>query len=355
MHAGSYLRIVRRWWWVIVLLVVSTVGTLLALTFFAEAQYEATVTLQVSAPPPQETPLYSSFGRQGLREEIAQTQTSFSELVLEGDIPYRVLDVLPDVGMSGGELRGRITIDIPEGSQLMRVSVRAPDADTAALLANGVVETGMSEYSKLQANPTANTRKFIEQQLEMAKQELEAAEAELTEFQIANRVGSLSSAINSQYDLMRTLHLQRDLAQIDGDAERAQAIEQTLVERESELQNLIGLSNKYTELVGNTDRARAMYDFLVDKQVEAKIKENQILESSYIQVITPARPPRQPVVAIGSTLFAVAGVGSILAGVLLAFLLEYLAVTGVFHPLSRGGEETEESLPTQRETEQDTG
>jgi len=326
----KYFRIIRKWWWVVILLFGATVGTMLVIALLTEVQYEAAVTVQVSAPPPQQVPLYSDFGRQAVRDEIVRTRDSFSELLLEGDVPYRALEALPDMRMRGGELRDRMTIDIPENSQLMHVRVRASDSETAALLANTLVETGLERYGQLLAQPTANTRQFIERELEVTREELTAAEAELAQFKIANKLGDLNSAINSHYNLGRSLTMQRDLAWVEGDKARAQALEEVILKREAELQNMIGLSAEYYELVDRVERVRATYDYLLDRRSEAQIKENQILEMGSIQVITPARPPQKPVSAIDSKLIVLGSVVSILAGVLLTFLLEYLEVAGAF-------------------------
>ena len=339
----AYLKVVRKWWWVIVLLFVSTTSTMLAVAFLVETQYEATVTMQVSAPPPQEVPLYSQYGRQALRDEIEYTRTGFSELLLEGDVPYRALEALPDIGMGGSELRDKITVDIPDNSQLMRIQVRASDAETAALLANTIVEAGRQRYGQLLAQPTANTRKFIEQELQVTQEELKAAEAELAQFQIANKIGSLGSAIDSQYDLIKSLRMQRDLARAEGKAARALAIEETILEREVELQNLIGLSAKYNELVDRVERARSTHNFLSDTNSEAQIKENQILELGSIQIITPARPPRKPVAALSGKLIVLGAVVSGLAGALLTFLLEYVEISGVFRGFQRRSQRSEKA------------
>jgi uncharacterized protein involved in exopolysaccharide biosynthesis len=154
----KYFRIIRKWWWVVILLFGATVGTMLVIALLTEVQYEAAVTVQVSAPPPQQVPLYSDFGRQAVRDEIVRTRDSFSELLLEGDVPYRALEALPDMRMRGGELRDRMTIDIPENSQLMHVRVRASDSETAALLANTLVETGLERYGQLLHSRRTNSR-----------------------------------------------------------------------------------------------------------------------------------------------------------------------------------------------------
>lgn len=334
----QYLKIIRKWWWVIALLLGTTLGTMLIFSFMAEPEYEATVTVQVSAPPPQEVPLYSYFGRSVLSEEIAQTQISFIELLQEGNVAWLALKALPEVPMAGGELRDKITVEIPENSHLMRTSVRAPAPELAAQLANAVVEVGLQEYGRLQAQPTVNTRKFIERELEAARAELRVVEKELAQFQIDNKISTLGQAINRQYDLMEDLQMRSDLARAGGDTAMAQALDEIILVHEAELQNLIGISSEYQELVDRVDQARTTYSFLLDRLAEARIKENQILELSSIQVITPARPPDKPVSAISDKVIILGAVVSFLVGVLLTFLLEYLEIIGVLRRPRRGPE-----------------
>ena len=211
----KYFKIIRKWWWIIVLLVVTTVGTMVAIAYLTETQYQATVTLQVSAPPPQEVPLYSQFGWAVLRDAIEQTQSSFSEFLKGSDVSWQVVKALPDIYMSGEELMENVETETLNNSQLMYVHVRTSDSETAALLANTLVEIGLRNYDQLLAKPTSVTRRFIEQELEAARAELEKAEAELIQFQIDNKVGSLNNTINSQQELIRSLQTQRDVAQAD--------------------------------------------------------------------------------------------------------------------------------------------
>jgi uncharacterized protein involved in exopolysaccharide biosynthesis len=329
----KYFDVIRKWWWVIVLLVGATLGTMLVVFLSAETQYKATVTVQVSAPPPQEVPLYSNLGRQALRDEIEQTQSSIGELLQEGDVAYQVIKDLPDISMNGGELRQKIEVDIPENSNLMRVSVRAPDPELAALLANAVVETGLAQYAELSARPTSGMRVFIEEQLNVAQAEYETAESELTQFQVANKIGSLSTALDRQYQLIETLKTQRDMAVATADTAKKQTLDKLVLEREAELQNLIGLSSQYYTLVGRVDRARDTYNFMLNKNAEAQIKENQILELGSIQIITSARPPSRPAAAMNTKILVLAGVASLIAGVLLAFLLEYISTASHFQEI----------------------
>lgn len=327
---SAYWRIIRKWWWVIVLLLGATMGTMLVVSLVTEAQYKATLTMQISSPPPQEVPLYSTVGRQALQDEIAQTQASLSELLLEGDVVYRTVQSLVDIPMTGSELRQRIEIEIPKDSHLMRVSVSASNPELAALLANAVVDVGLNQYAQFAARPTTSMRQFIEEQLDVAQLEYEKAEMELTQFQVTNKIGSLSTAINEQYSLIRTLKTQRDLAEAEGHPDRSQALDELIPQREAEMQNLIGLSSDYYTLAGRVDRARDTYNFMLDKKTESQIKENQILELGSVQIITPARPPSRPSAPLDPKIVALGAIVSLMAGVLLAFLLEYMSASGAF-------------------------
>lgn len=320
----SYFRIIYKWKWLILLLFVATVGTMVAVAYFSKTQYEATVTLQVSAPPPQEVPLYSQFGRGALRDEIEQTQASFKDFLIEGSVPWQVLKALPDIHISGEDLKERITVDIPDNSQLMYIRVYALDSETAALLANTLAEIGLQAYGELLAQPTMVTRKFIEQELATARQELELAEQSLVQFQVDNKIGTLNSTIAGQQQLIQSLQTQSDLARAEGDTAKAAALQKIILEREAELQNMLGLSATYSDLTSRVDQARTTYNFLLDRKTEAQIKESQILKVGAIQIITPARPPQTPVATLSPTVIALGAVVSLAVGVLLGFVLEYM-------------------------------
>ena len=118
-----------------------------------------------------------------------------------------------------------------------------------------------------------------------------------------------------------------------GETEKRQTLDKLILEREAELQNLIGLSSQYYTLVGRVDRARDTYNFMLNKNAEAQIKENQILELGSIQVITSARPPSRPAAVMNTKLLVLAGIASVIAGVLAAFLLEYVTAASNFQEI----------------------
>ncbi|MCB0167216.1 MAG: hypothetical protein KDI79_23505, partial [Anaerolineae bacterium] len=338
----QYLNIIRKWWWVIALLFVATVGTMLVISVIADKEYEATVTVQVSAPPPEEAPLYSQFGREALSDEIEQARTSFRQLLENGDVAFRTLEELPDIEIGSRELRDeKMTVDTLNSVQLLHISVRADDPDTAALLANKVVDVGLERYGDLRAQSTANTIDFIDEQLRGAQEDLKTAEFELSQFQISNKIGTLNRAMDNQYSLIRSLEIEDNLARAEGDTVKAKALNEMILEREVELQNMIGLSSDYVALEDRVERTRKNYNYLLDRLSEAQIKVNQIREVGFIQIITPAWPPTSPVVLISGRMLALGVIASLIGGVLLTFLLEYFEISGTFRRAHESKEKTD--------------
>ncbi len=318
-------QIILKWWWIIALLLIVTVGTMTFIVLTSEESYRSTVTLQISAPPPQEVPLFSQFGREALGQQIEATRQSLAEFLQKGDVAFRAIEILPeDIGMTGSELRERIEIDLPPDSQLVHLRVSADDPETAALLANTVVEVGRSLYAQLLAKPTAGVREFVLQELAEAEQKLVKAEKDLEQFRLEYKVVKLDQAIDDQNRLISTLRQTSDLAQADGQIAKVQEIQKILALREAELQEMITLLPLYNRLVDKVNQTRASTNFLVGKNTEGQTKENQILAMGWVQVITQARPPRRPLAVLSTQIILLGAIVSLIAGILFAILLEFL-------------------------------
>jgi uncharacterized protein involved in exopolysaccharide biosynthesis len=103
----------------------------------------------------------------------------------------------------------------------------------------------------------------------------------------------------------------------------------TLIEdRGAELASLISLTEQYDALKQSLAQAESNYYFLSNKENEALLKEDQALNVGFIQIVEPARRPDQPAPSQMTRLLLVAGVSSILGGVILAFVLEFLSSVG---------------------------
>lgn len=124
-------------------------------------------------------------------------------------------------------------------------------------------------------------------------------------------------------------------------AQRAAAsqYDQVLARREAELATLIGLSAEYDALTTTIQRLQGDYDFLRAKAGEAELKARQSQELGFLQVIEPAHGSETPVARGTTRLGLVAAAVSLMAGVILAFFLEFLSTLGrAAGPLAAAGE-----------------
>jgi len=98
--------------------------------------------------------------------------------------------------------------------------------------------------------------------------------------------------------------------------------DQIIASLQTDLSSLMGLSDEYDELNRQVAEALSSYEFIQSKLNEARLKESQVRNMGYIQVIEPARTPDRPLPSKLAQ-FALAGaVISLLAGVVLAFVIE---------------------------------
>jgi len=321
----TYWLIIKKRLWLIGLLFGVTVGTILVILLSADPVYKASIKFQVTAPPPAEVTIYKAFSTGKLREEIAYTRGNFVNVLTSSSVAW---DVVRELGvqdqMGGDELQASTQVEDVKNSDLTKITVTVKNPQLAADLVNKLFEVGLRHYGQVLARSATTSREFISSQLETTRLELEQAKEALTTFRIENKVGTLDGALESQQSLLRSLRFQRDQAWAEGNEEKAAQYDELIAEREVELQNLIHLSTEYEALETAVERAQSTYALLLAKETEAKLKENEILHVGFIQALGEARKPRQPVSPLNPTIIALGGVVSLIIGIMLAFVLEYV-------------------------------
>jgi uncharacterized protein involved in exopolysaccharide biosynthesis len=103
--------------------------------------------------------------------------------------------------------------------------------------------------------------------------------------------------------------------------------ESLLNQRTGDLAQLIGLSSDYNSLLAEVDAALADYDFLRGKAAEARLKEAQALSVGSLQVVDPAFLPSEPGGSSALRLTLLVAVVSLLFGLVVAMLLEFVSPT----------------------------
>ncbi len=318
----AYVRVLRRRWWLVVITILVTLGTIIFLSYTRPSMYRARVHFMVVRPLVGGVSLYELRAPTS-REAINYTRSNFLEILQGGVIAWRTVEET-GVDMRGDDLQRSATIEESKDSDLITLIVTASDPDEAALLANGMVQAALKYYGEIQAAPAVNSRQFIQQQLNIASDELRQAQRDLTQFQIENNIGMLDTEITSQQSLLRSLQLQRDQAEAEGQLDRVAAYERLIAQHERELQRLVSLNTQYVMLKAEVGRAQSVYNLLLDKLTEATLKENEILNTNFIQVVEPASPPRRPMAPLSPKILVVGAIAAVALGIALAFLLEYV-------------------------------
>jgi len=318
----QYMRILLKRWWLFVILCGATIGAILVSFYTAPSQYKATVQFLVNAPPSGDVNLYSGFDQPTQNQQIAATQARFMEILKSSAVTWQTVRAL-QVSMDGDELKRRTVVDKPTDSEFVRVAVLADEPQEAADLANALVDTAKQYYGQILANSSAMAREFISLQVEDAFKELQAAKQALADFKKEHQVGDLPAEIQSQRNILWNLILEHDQALVNKQTDQVIAYDRLIAQRQSELQRLTALSDEYEDLNDAIQGAETYYKFLLDKETEAKLKENEILNVGFIQIIEPANPPREPVSPLNIKILALGGISSLIVSIVIAFALEY--------------------------------
>lgn len=323
-----YLRILKKRWWLIVILVGATVGSLLFISYTSDPQYEAFVYFQVTGTPPGAVALYSGYKEPTVREELGYTRNNFLQVLQSYNVAWETIQTL-ELDMSPEDLMEQIVLEQVKGSDLVKLSIVADDQELAADLVNTVMDITLQLYGQLSAKPLTDSREFISQRLAEAREDLETTRENLTRFKIENKVSSGDLLISSQLTLIRNLTLDRDSAMARGDAQQAFSYDKIIAERQLELQDLFVLAAEYSALEHAFLQAGDLYNYLVDKETEATLKENEAFNLSFVQLLGAAHPPSQPLPPINFKILVLAIGISLVFGVGLAFLWEYLETTSL--------------------------
>jgi uncharacterized protein involved in exopolysaccharide biosynthesis len=323
MELIDLLRVVRRWLWLIVLVVVVTELALWLGTRSAAPSYAATVRLQISAPQREEVAAYDTY-RFNPRDEIAVAINNLVELLQSEDVYQQTASQL---GLDGEDALYTLDAGRASDADFINVTVEARSPELAAEIANTHVGIAIAYYGELRAQSTLAEKDLFAGQLQVAEEELWAAEKALADFRAQNGIYSLESQMSTQQRLIEQLQLERDqrlLEQVATVTDPVGEIDVLIAQRRKELDQYATLAPQYFILTQNVEQARTVYQDLLSKYNQAELIATEIRAATFIQVIKPAYA------TVGSEsswskLAVLALAGSLGLGVMLAFLLQYLS------------------------------
>jgi len=358
----TYLRIIKKRWWLILLLFVATIGVILYSSLREKPVYRAYVKLQVIAAESQEVSLFSTIRSTGTDEEIVAVQVQFDAALHSYYVAWQTINDL-SLGISAAELLEGLTVVAEE--DFLNVTFTADNPMEVEAIATRHVENAFKYYAQLRAKSATVTLEFIQEQLSDEEKALATAQSELLSFKVDHNLDSLPREISAIQDQVRQLHLERaklvaereemevvaakykeeaakadpetspvdyaskaiaeDIAIAGRRAKEAQ-YDELIAEQKARLEDLLKLTTGYQALVRTAGRIESNYNFLADKENEARLKQTQANNVSFIQIVEPARMPDQPAASRTPKLLAIGVVLSLIAGVILTFVLEFLSL-----------------------------
>ncbi len=376
-----YLRVIWKRAWLIVLITALTVGVILLTSLTAGPVYQATVRLQVIASEPGDVALFSEFRSGPAAEEISAAQQDFIAALKRPIVAWQTIADL-NLGISAVDLLERMTVGTEE--EFIYISYEADSPQDAETIVTKLVDNALVYYRNLRAKRATVLRVFIAQELEKEQKSLADAKEALLQFKLQHNVDSLQRELSAYQDELRQLRFSRDMAvmqseqknreaalyreQAQNATEQAEAAsargatatatyyyglardyaqeaveaeiaaevaqvarleyEQMISDRETRLLSLIGLTSEYDAKQAAVNEIQANVNFLSGKLNEAALKESQSLNAGFIQVAEPARQPDRPAPSQLPRLLLVGVAISMAAGVILAFILEFIESLG---------------------------
>lgn len=382
-----YVNVVRKRLWLIALLFVTTVGVILAISQTAKRVYRASVRLQVLPTDRTEVTLFAATRTTSTMDEVTQAQSDFMRAMKSGYVSWKTiadlnlnigaLDLISAISFAAegdfiiatvesdepGRAEAIVTTQVNNAlenyrgvratpSRVLRDFVSQMLASESQSMVNAEkalldfkVAHGFDSISqetralqdairnlKVERDRTVMEREkaaiFADTYRDQQKKMNDAADT-LQSISDPAKPGQEVAPYTTKY--YRDLALQHGMTAVEWEAKRdglAKSIEiydRMIDERSAELRALLGLYSEYSALDREVTRATNNYNFLRDKDNEARLRQAQAEKLGYIQITEPARKPDAPVPTKTLQLVAVGGAVSILAGLVLAFILEFLS------------------------------
>ena len=357
----TYFRIVLKRWWLILLILIATSSVILYSSFTAKPVYRAYVKLQVIAPESQEVSLFSQTRSASSQEEIVAVERQFDAALRSAYVAWQTIADL-NLGISAGELLNGLTI-YADG-EFLNVTFVAENPMLVESIATAHVQNAFNYYAQMRSKPSSVALEFIQEQLAEELKALSSAGDAALQFKINHNLDSLPREISAIQDQLRVLRLERSKlalerakaegisatymeeaakatqADVAGNYQRMAFAQDVVVagiraeeleydaligQQESTLEELLRLTTEYDDLMRALSRVQANYSFLADKENEAKLKQSQAMNVSFVQIIEPARMPDRPAPSQTPRMLAVGVIVSLLAGIILAFVLEFIS------------------------------
>ncbi len=376
----TYVAILRKRLWVILLLFAATMIVILGRDLLRPPAYQSSLVLQLLPLEPEEVTLFTRLTTATSSDVVNQIFSQYSYLVRSSRIAQQTV-AETGLDITAEQLAAGITVVRDPWIDLLTVSVTAARPEDAELLLVKQVELALTELRQSRARPSEAAGRFLDTELAAAERELDAAEAALLQFKLDNAIEYVDREIVAEQDTIRSLIAAQEeanieaqrltaivaaleqqvkdaqaqaAAQVAGSPEAAyytqlaQDLNTAVINRRAEaagqraraanayalvathqtnLAALITIAGQHQQLVDLVREKQESRDFLAGKAREARLKVSQSRNIGYLEVIGSPTTPRSQVATRTMRIALLGGGLSLVAGVIIAFILEFLEQT----------------------------
>lgn len=321
----DYLRIARRRVKIIIICVIAIVAVTIVYTNRQVLRYKTSARVKIEASTTLESLLTGLFMYSP--GDIMATEENMikSRLVMEESA--RKLGMITEestkeeIEKAVSTLRGRVSTERVKTANIIEISVTSTDRFRAAEIANTIARV-YREQSIIQTNKQViETRKFIEEQLEVARNRLREAEEALSSFNKARR-----AIPTRDYILSKLVDSEAELSKLEG---RYTDNYPKIIELKARIEHFRQAINNYkldeielARLEREVTLASDAYTLLSKKYREALIAEAGRIEP--VSIIDPAVIPFGPINPHRATNIVLGIIMGLLVGFVFAFIAENL-------------------------------
>jgi len=218
-------------------------------------------------------------------------------------------------------LQSRVSAAIIGSTNIIEIMATDDSPHGAMELANTVAHVYVEENLLEKRKQSSTARVFIEEQLAQLEGRLQLGEERLREFD--QQSSNLKMATPLQEKLI-TLEFERSsfLQKYTESHPKVQQLGEQIKELESHLEGLGGADLRSAGLAREVEVNRKLYAMLKEKLEEARITEAQKVED--VSIVDPAVLPMSPVSAQKGLRIVISGIGGLILGMVMAFVMETL-------------------------------
>lgn len=317
-------QIMWRWRFAILMVLALTVGLAFWQLSTAPRTYQASVRLQITVPQEEGVAIFDGYRSESASDAAQVARNNFAAVLESAEVYDRVGERL---NLDWDTVNYDVEVQNMRDSDFTTVSIIASAPDQAAEIANAHVAAGIEYFGEVRAKPTTATKDFLGEQYAAALQQQQSSKEALTEFRLENNVTTLDSQIASAQNAIIQLRAQRDQEIVERPTSRTlERIDELLVQRRGELDQLIKLEIQYNQLQGAVDQANDEVELIRASFSEAQLKEETIKLVNYIQIIEPASTPNKPIPTNANILMGMAVIAGLVLGLFIALALEFLSM-----------------------------